>query len=93
MPTLIVENVPADIYERLQKRAAAEHSSLAEAILQVLKQMDRDALPPRLPDLIFDEAIPAPFDLPRSSEPEQLQSVVDATEPRLPDPITDDDAE
>jgi hypothetical protein len=39
MPTVIVENVPPEIYERLQQRAAADRRSLPEVVLYlVLKQ-------------------------------------------------------
>ena len=59
MPTLIVENVPADVYERLQKRAAAERRSLPEETLHLLTQLLREDTHPalRLPDLIPVEEV------------------------------------
>jgi hypothetical protein len=38
MPTLIVEDVPGEVYERLQRQAQAENRSLAEEVLQLLRQ-------------------------------------------------------
>jgi plasmid stability protein len=75
MPTLIVENVPADIYDRLQKRAAFEHRTITDEMLVLLREVlakTTDA-GPRLPDLILPEEISAPYDLPKSS----IGSVVD----------------
>jgi plasmid stability protein len=90
MPTLIVDNVPADVYERLHKRAAAESRSLPEEALHLLTQLLReDTHPaPRLPDLIPDEEMSAPCDLPRSSQPVATTSY--PGQPRLPDPIMDE---
>lgn len=69
MPTLIVDNVPPDIYEHLRRRAAAGWRSVPEETLHLLEQVLReDRVPsPRLPDLVAGDEIPAPYDLPRSS--------------------------
>jgi hypothetical protein len=85
MPTLIVENVPAEIYERLQKRAAGRQRSLPEEMLQLLQQAlwEDDGPTPRRPDFIDSEEVPAPCDLPRSSSP--VPVVATAGQPRLPD--------
>ena len=85
MPTLIVEEVPMDVYQRLQERAAAGHRSLPEEAVRVLQQALADAPRPtaRLPDLIHHEEVSAPCDLPRSSEP--VTVLARHGEPRLPD--------
>jgi plasmid stability protein len=90
MPTLIVDNVPADVYERLQQRAAAESRSLPEETLHLLTQLLREDIrpAPRLPDLIPAEEISAPCDLPRSSQP--VATTPYPGQPRLPDPIMDE---
>jgi plasmid stability protein len=71
MPTLIVENVPVEVYDRLQKRAAARRRTLPEEMLSLLEQLLRedDGPTPRLPDFIPGEEVSAPYDLPRSSQP------------------------
>ena len=85
MPTLVVENVPAEVYERLQKRAACSQRSLPEEALHVLEEaLRREEGPnPRLPDFLVSEEISAPCDLPRSSSPEPV--VARVGQPRLPD--------
>ena len=54
MPTLIVENVPPDIHERLQQRAAAQQRTLPEETLYLLQQVLRteDRPTSRLPEFI-----------------------------------------
>ena len=39
MPTLVVENVPPEVYERLRKRAAARQRTLPEETLYLLQQI------------------------------------------------------
>ncbi len=87
MPTVIVENVPPEIYERLRQRAAADCRSLAEEMLHLLREaLLVDAVPaPRLPDFIPGEEISAPCDLPRSSRPVAVRT--HRGQPRLPDPL------
>ncbi|HEV3145151.1 MAG TPA: hypothetical protein VGZ47_14775 [Gemmataceae bacterium] len=87
MPKLIVEDVPADVYERLKQRAEAEQRSVPEETVRLLDQALRASPSPRLPDLIPSEEIPAPCDLPRSSQPKQVTAYKGA--PRLPDPLED----
>ena len=90
MPTLIVENVPSDVYERLQQRAAAERQSVTEHTLHLLEQVLREEFKPapRLPDFMSTEEIPAPCDLPRSSQPVRVTAGIGR--PRRPDPIGDE---
>jgi len=38
MPKLIVDNVPADVYQCLQQRAAAKQHSVADEVVQVLRR-------------------------------------------------------
>jgi hypothetical protein len=86
MPTVIVENVPAEVYERLQQRATAAQRSLPEEMLHLVSEALRENAPaPRVPDLIPVEEIAAPFDLPRSSQP--VAVTIHYGRPRLPDPI------
>src|SRR5690349_15919780 len=89
MPTLIVENVPAEVYERLMKRAVAGQRTLPEETLHLLKQVlhEEDIPAPRLPDFIPNKEVSAPCDLPRSSQP--VPVVAYRGQPRLPDPLTD----
>lgn len=93
MPTLIVENVPVEVYERLKERAAGGRRSLPEEMLHVLSQLVRKAPrpEPRLPDYIPSEEISAPCDLPRSSQPVSVRAA--RGRPRLPDPLNEGAAE
>ena len=90
MPTLVVEDVPPEVYERLQRRAAVEKRTLPQEMLHLLQQalQEKDNPPPRLPDFVPNEEISAPFDLPRSSQP-MVVGVYDGS-PRLPDPFSSD---
>jgi hypothetical protein len=87
MSTLVVENVPAEVYERLQKRAMARQRTLSEELLCLLLQVLRldDQPTPRLPEFIPSEEISAPCDLPRSSQP--VPVVAYSGPPRLPDAL------
>lgn len=86
MPTVIVENVPPEVYERLKQRATAERRSLPEEMLHVLTQALREAAPaPRLPDFIPGEEISAPCEMTRSSQPIAVTTY--CGQPRLPDPL------
>jgi plasmid stability protein len=83
MPTLIVENVPAEVYERLRRRAATEQRTLPEEMLHLLERvLMEDQIPaPRLPDFIPGEEVCAPYDLPRSSQAGAVVAAIgDATE-------------
>lgn len=85
MPTLIVENVPAETYDRLQERATAEQRSVPEEALHLLNQLVRTAAKPmpRLPDFVSGEEISAPCDLPRTSQPVRMHAA--SGQSRLPD--------
>jgi len=85
MPTLVVENVPPDVYDRLRQRAAARQRSAPEEALQLLQQAlgDDAGRAPRLPDFLPGEEISAPCDLPRSSPPVPVSACSGG--PRLPD--------
>jgi hypothetical protein len=61
MPKIILDNVPADVYERLQQLAAASRQSIADEAVRQLQQLVPD--PPFL-----TEEMPAPCDLPLSGE-------------------------
>lgn len=93
MPTLIVENVPAEIYERLQKRAAGRQRSLPEETLHLLQQALRedDRPAPRQPEFLGNEEISAPCDLPRSSS--AMPVAAHEGQPRLPDAALDGETE
>lgn len=90
MPTLIVENVPADVYEQLLQQAAAERRSLPEHTLRILEQCLRDDRrpAPRVPEFTPAEETSAPYDLPRSSRPVTVRAHVG--HPRRPDPLADE---
>lgn len=89
MPTLVLDDIPSDIYDLLQRRAAAGHRPISEeAVLLLDKALQATKPAPRLPDYVPGEEIPAPCDLPRSSQPEPVAFYVG--QPRLPDPLPDD---
>lgn len=85
MPTLIVDDLPAEVYDRLQRRATARRRSVGEEASALLEQALAREAPPRLPDLVPTEEVSAPCDLPR---PVTAVAVpyVDAPA-RLPDPM------
>jgi len=91
MPTLILEDVPAEVYERLQQRASATQRTIPEELLSLLRQALRtdDSTTPRLPEFIPIEEIAAPCDLPRSSHAEPVSAV--RGQPRLPDSLPSED--
>ncbi len=86
MPTVVVENVPPEVYERLEQRAATDRRTLPEEMLHLVREALREAAP-RLPDFIAGEDVPAPFDLPRSSQPDVVTAY--PAQPRWPDPVED----
>jgi plasmid stability protein len=88
MPTLVVENVPVEIYERLQERAAGQQRSVAEETLHLLQQAlrEQDHLFSRCPEFLDSEEISAPCDLPRSSAP--VPTTVQNGQSRLPDVLS-----
>jgi hypothetical protein len=82
-----------EVYERLQKRAAADRQSVPEMMLELLGQLSREEMSqkPRLPDLIDSEEVSAYCDLPRSSQPVQVSAHLGRQ--RLPDPLPEETAE
>ena len=87
MPALVVDNVPPEIYEQLQRRANARRRSVQDEAIDLLQWGLRQggAAGLRLPDLILGEEISSPCDLPR---PEAAASApVRPSGPRLPDPL------
>ena len=86
MPTVIVENVPPDVYARLQQRVLADQRSLPNEILHLVREALREAAPaPGLPDFIPSKEVSVPCDLPRSSQPVAVKTY--CGQPRLPDPL------
>jgi hypothetical protein len=90
MHTLILENVPSDIYDCLEQRALLEQRTMRDETLCLISEAlgVKHACSLRLPDLILSEEIAAPFDLPRSSVGVQV-GVRDGGK-RLPDPLVED---
>ena len=69
MPTLLIENVPAPVFEELQRRAEKNNCTPAEAAIEMLAKEVRLVTPircePPLPDEPFmTTEISAPFDIP-----------------------------
>ena len=87
MPTIVVPDIPDDVYELLRQRAEDERQTVgAELLILAERELHRDVLPtPRLPDYVPGDEIPAPFDLPRSSHP--VRVTAHPGKPRLPDPV------
>jgi hypothetical protein len=86
MPTLILEDVPSDLYERLQKRAALRQRTPGEEAIQLLGvALGVREMEPPLPEFIPSEEFSPTFDLPPP------ENVVRAKgrwgPPPLPDPI------
>jgi len=86
MPTLILDDVPAEVYESLQRRAAERHRSVPEETVRLLRQaLQAEASSLALPDLLPGEGMPAPCDLPMPG-PGVLVNARPG-EPPLPDPV------
>jgi plasmid stability protein len=86
MPTLVLENLPPDVYECLQRRAAQRQRSAPEETVQLLCQvLQGEATSPCLPDLLPSEAIPAPCDLPMPGQGVQVNAR--PGDAPLPDPV------
>lgn len=70
MPTLVLENVPVSLYDRIQRLAKAQQQTAADTVLEVLETAFRTTTPVRteapLPQEPFlTEEICAPFTIPR----------------------------
>ena len=87
MPTVIVPDIPDDIYEQLRQRADDERRTVgAELLMLAERELHRNDLPaPRLPDYVPGDEIPAPYDIPRSSHP--VRVTAHPGRPRLPDQV------
>lgn len=87
MPTVVVSDIPDDVYERLRQRADRKQLTLgAEVLVLVTQALRQERQPaPRLPDFVPGEEVSAPFDLPRLSNPTHVAAVPGG--PRLPDPV------
>ena len=93
MPTLTVEDLSAQLYERLARRASEARRSVSEEAKQILADtLDIPAKAAenyRLPELIPSEEISPPCDLPLSGPALPVTSRhVDAP---LPDPLLIDE--
>jgi hypothetical protein len=69
MPTLVIENVPAPVYDEIQRLAAARKRTPAATVLEFLETAFSPSKPlpssAPLPDAPFlTEEVSAPFDLP-----------------------------
>ncbi len=67
MPTLVIDNIPASIYERIQQLAKTKQRTPSDAALEVLENAFRAPTPgePPLPQEPFlTEEICAPCDIP-----------------------------
>ena len=69
MPTLVIDNVPAPLYEQIQRLALARKRTPADTVLEVLETAFRTVTPtasePPPPSGIFlSPEISAPFDIP-----------------------------
>jgi hypothetical protein len=87
MPSLVLDNMPNDLFERLQRHARARKRPLVEEALFLLNQALPAQAPSPLSDYVPTEEISAPFDLPL---PEQaVRSKGRWGEPPLPDPLNE----
>lgn len=89
MPTLTVENLPPQLYETLVRRASDARRSVSDEVKQILADTvgcpGAAAPDHRLPELIPNEEISPPCDLPLSGVP--VRVAFRSVEPPLPDPI------
>jgi plasmid stability protein len=87
MPTLIVDNLPLDIYQQLERRASARQRSVEDETVELLQQALRTQetdVGHRLPDLVPQDEGTAPCDLPRPAPATRVGFCTGS--PRLPDP-------
>ncbi len=106
MPTLVLQDVPADVYAKLAESASRRQVSPEEEVKRLLRERfgdDRNgapqtevpntaAKPARQPSPIFmTEEIPAPFSLPRPGEGVVVKAVWGGK--RRPSPLIVDQEE
>lgn len=90
MPTLTVEDLPPQLFDRLVRRASEARRTVSDEAKQILTDsLIRVASMPdraRLPELIPSEEISPPCDLPLSAPatPVKFRQV----DPPLPDPLS-----
>ena len=70
MPTLVIDNVPASLFDRIQRRAKTQQQTPADTVLEVLETAFRSTTPTYcdapLPSAPYmTEEICAPFSIPR----------------------------
>lgn len=67
MPSLVIDNVPPRLFDRIQRLALAQERTPSEMALEVLETALKGAtLAPRPPgELHLTDEVPAPFDIPR----------------------------
>ncbi len=76
MPTLLLENVPSDLYECLQRRAASQRRSLPEETLLLLREALRQGDPASPPlEYVPLEELCAPYDLPLPGQGVEVQAL------------------
>jgi hypothetical protein len=85
MPSLVLDNVPADLFERLRRQAQVRRRPLAEEALFLLDQALPAQAPAPLAEYVPSEEISAPFDLPLPEEAVRRKGRWG--EPPLPDPL------
>ena len=88
MPSLIVDNIPLELYQQLQRRASARRRTVEDETVELLQEAlgRQDGSPsPRLPDLVPAAEIDAPCDLPRPAVATQVPTC--AGKSSLPDPL------
>ena len=90
MATLVIENVPAPLFERIQRIAEEQHCTPADAAIGMMEKGVRLLTPthsePPLPDEPFlTTEISAPFDLPRPKGTIVDPSRIFHVPPPLPD--------
>lgn len=106
MPTLIVEDVPREIYERIQRQAQAENRTVAEEVVRLLHQSlsspaseaTAPVTPPKIadsprlpcPPILDTGEMSAPFDLPRPEPGVPVPARFGGE--RLPEPFIPDEA-
>ena len=70
MPTLVIDNVPASLFDRIQRRAKTQQQTPADTVLEVLETAFRSTTPtfseaPLPSEPYMTEEICAPFSIPR----------------------------
>ena len=69
MPTLVIDNVPASLFDRIQRRAKTQQRTPADTVLEMLETAFRTTTPtfsdaPLPSEPFMTEEICAPFDIP-----------------------------